>query len=471
MTHPGTLEVDVPGSRADRQRLQQQLRSLPAGTTVVLCGKAVGARGRVRRFARAAGIDLLREYVAMPSVGPPTCYVEDRPEALRFFLSRLLTLPRGGTVAAAALGAVKVAAAVTGAGSLLGAAAPTRIALGRAGRARDEASRSSGAAELMNPSGMQSVVLALSKDPNAKLTVLLIPSGGVEPTIAVKVATTEAAESSVAAERRVLLELRARLPEGVLTTIPTIRELDVATTRTALVTTALPGSPMNARYHAWGHLAKPAAVEADFAMAERWLAQLQAATAGPTRRLEIDGGVDDVLARRFGAHQNFRQTMDRLAAIRGRLDLVRTPRTAVHGDFWFGNLLLTGDEISGVVDWEAGDMAGEPLRDLVRFALTYALYLDRHTRPGGVVAGHPGLRVGGWGAGIEYAFDGQAWFPAVFRRFLEHGLARLGADPAAWRDAALTGLVDVAATADHIDFARRHWDLFDRLSVGNLLAG
>ena len=59
----------------------------------------------------------------------------------------------------------------------------------------------------------------------------------------------------------------------------------------------------------------------------------------------------------------------------------------MHGDYWPGNLLLHRGRVSGVVDWEAGALAGEPLRDVVRFVLSYALYLDRHTR-----AGRPGRR-------------------------------------------------------------------------------
>ena len=113
----------------------------------------------------------------------------------------------------------------------------------------------------------------------------------------------------------------------------------------------------------------------------------------------------------------------------------------------------------------AGMVAGDPVRDLARFALSYALYLDRHTRPGRAVAGHSGLTAGNWGAGIEYAIGGEGWFPDLFRSFLQNGLVRLGADPERWRDAVLAGLVDVAATADHIEFARSHWRLFDRLSA------
>ena len=60
----------------------------------------------------------------------------------------------------------------------------------------------------------------------------------------------------------------------------------------------------------------------------------------------------------------------------------------MHGDFWFGNLLTRDGVVSGVVDWEHAAAQGSPLRDAVRFVLSYSLYLDRHTRPGRRVLGH-----------------------------------------------------------------------------------
>ena len=151
-------------------------------------------------------------------------------------------------------------------------------------------------------------------------------------------------------------------------------------------------------------------------------------------------------------------------AIHARLRLNQVPRTVVHGDFWFGNILVSGGRVSGVVDWEAATTRGEPVRDLVRFANMYALYLDRRTRRGRRVAGHRGLRADRWGAGLEYAIGGTGWFPTIYRRFLEDGLARLGAEPKSWRDAALAGVAEVAALTDHGDFARFHLELFRRLT-------
>ncbi len=472
LTSPGTLRLDLSGSAAERSRLRQRTRTLPAGTAVALCCRAVGSRWRCRRFAADAGIEVLREYLVIPSAVSPTCYVEDTPPALRFFLTDLLTLPRGSAAIAAVLEAVKKTAGLVFPSALVGAVTPIRIVLGRVqtpGTANVEPSPVSGATNgfavnLLDLPDTNTVVLALSKDPNGKLTILLIPRGSSRPSLAVKVPTTETAEASIAAERRVLSELRPRMPDTLLATIPSIANLPGVDAHSVLATSALPGSPMTTRYHAWRHLATEVAVQADFTAAEAWLARFQRATAGRSEPLDMDSGRSAVLRRRFARDPSVDGVLARLGAIHARLRGSQTPRTAVHGDFWFGNLLLVGAEISGVIDWEAGEMSGEPVRDLVRFGLAYALYLDRHTRAGRRVAGHPGLRAGEWGCGIEFALLREGWFPNLYRKFVRDGLARLGADPECWRDATLAGIAEVAATADDDAFAGLHWRLFDRLS-------
>jgi len=311
---------------------------------------------------------------------------------------------------------------------------------------------------------MEAIVLAMSKDPNAKLTVLLVPHGQSKPALAVKVPTTEVAEGSVVAERRLLAALQMRLPPQLLVTIPRSTEVVGAEGSPILVVSALPGSPMSTRYHGWRHVATRSAVESDFNMAGSWLARFHAATAGEQAPIDMDGGVADILSSRFADDPAIEGALPQLRATHARLRKSTSPRTAVHGDFWFGNLLATGDQISGVIDWESGAISGEPLRDVVRFAIMYALYLDRHSPAGGQVAGHRGLRSGVWGSGIEFALDGTGWFSELFRQFIAGSLSRLGADPARWRDAALAGIAEVAATADHGAFARLHFQLFARLA-------
>lgn len=464
LTEPGTVQVDLPRSAPARRRLRQQIGTLPAGTAVVLCSSELGSRMRCRRFAKDAGIQLMREYVAVPSVHAPACYVEDTPQAISYFVSQLLALPRGGAVKSALLGAAKTAARLQFPWTAIGAVAPVRVAVARVPARPGEIIEPGRVPDLFGVAGMETVVVALSKDPNAKVTLLLIPNGSGRPTLAVKVPTTRGAEATIHAERHVLEELQTRLPAAMSATVPTLARLPSAQGQAALVTTALPGSPMRTRYHAWRHIASARAVGDDFMAVERWLARFQSTTAGASGPVDMENGNISILRSRFADDPNLDGIMARLDAIFDRLRTSKTPRTAVHGDFWFGNLLLVGTEISGVIDWESGSSWGEPVRDLVRFALTYALYLDRHSTPGHRVAGHRGLRAGTWGSGIEYAINGHGWFPNLFRGFVRNGLARLGADPGCWRDAVLAGLAEVAATADHLDFAWQHWQMFDRLS-------
>ena len=337
--------------------------------------------------------------------------------------------------------------------------------LGDATSHQGSAERRRSLLDLLQAPGVASVVIGASKDPNAKVTVLLLPPGNDRPTVAVKAPTTAVAEAAVAAETGLLRALHERVEDGrLLATIPQVIEIVDFRGTSAMATTALPGIPMTTLYHRWRHLSRPASVAGDLHAVGTWLAWFQQVTAGPAQALEMDGGTVGRLRDRFRDEPDIGTVSDRLLRIHDRLRRSCAPRTAVHGDLWYGNVLLSGGAVSGVVDWEAGAPVGEPLRDLVRFPLIYALYLDRHTRPGRPVAGHPGLRAGPWGTGVEYALEGNGWFPELFRAFLRAGLDRLGAAPDCWRDAAVAGIGEIAATTDDLNFGRRHLQLFRRLS-------
>jgi hypothetical protein len=308
-------------------------------------------------------------------------------------------------------------------------------------------------ADFIRDCGLRSLVIGTSTNPNPKLTVLLVAPHGKRPILAVKAPTTAAAALTLKAETRLLRELRAVPARCILETVPSVVDTFDYHGRPALVMTALPGKPMSSIYLRRGHTADPHLVAEDFAAVGSWLAELQLATAAESGALDIDPGGELPHA-----------DLETLAPIRARLRRERVPMTAVHGDLWLGNVLLEHGRVSGVVDWEFGAMRGQPVRDLVRFALTYALYLDRRTRSGRRVKGHHALRAGRFGAPLEYSLDGEGWFPELFRRFICDGLERLGASPAAWRDACLAGIAEVAAQADDRQFARRHLEVFRRLT-------
>jgi aminoglycoside phosphotransferase (APT) family kinase protein len=316
--------------------------------------------------------------------------------------------------------------------------------------------------DFVEATGLQSVVVGLSRDPNAKVTILLVSPATGRPMFAVKVPTTDRAAAAVETEMRVLAEVRELASEAVCETLPRVAGVVDFDGRPAAVATIVPGTPMTISYMRRRHTARRAPVEEDLTALGAWLTAFQSTTAGAPGAVDMDGGVALRLRERFAGDADLDDDLGRLAVLHDRLGCETVPRTAVHGDLWFGNVLLRDGRVSGVVDWEAGAASGEPVRDLVRFALMYALYLDRRTPAGRGVPGHAGLRAGPWGAALEFALDGAGWFPDLFRGFLREGLARLGATPERWRDAALAGVAEVAALTDDPPFARHHLELFRR---------
>jgi hypothetical protein len=89
-------------------------------------------------------------------------------------------------------------------------------------------------------------------------------------------------------------------------------------------------------------------------------------------------------------------------------------------------------------------------------AVSYSLYLDRHTQAGHQVSGHHGLTSGEWGAGLRHAIQGRDWYCELLAEFLGAALRAGGRNPALWRDALLWGVAAVAGGADEDRFARDH---------------
>jgi hypothetical protein len=316
---------------------------------------------------------------------------------------------------------------------------------------------------LLSSPGNRVVLLDGSRDPNSGVIMLLTAPGSPEPHLAVKVPTTPAAAAVIEREARLLVALRGRQLPRTDRTVPRHAGVFDADGMLAFAASVVPGVPMRTSYHAFRHLKRPSAVRGDFAAARDWLKALHADSMAAAAPIALLDGVAARIAARWPDDARALTVAERLGPLAARLSSAGTPRTVVHGDFWVGNLLVSRDAVTGVVDWAGAELSGEPLRDVVRFALSYSLYLDRHTRPGRPVRGHPGLRADAWGAGIRYGMSGQGWYGQVVRGFVQDALVRLGAPAGLWRDALLAGLAEVAVTADHPEFAAQHRDLLLRL--------
>lgn len=321
-------------------------------------------------------------------------------------------------------------------------------------------------ARLLEQSGVRGVLISASRDPDAKLTFVVTSreSPGAERVV-VKIPATAAAGDAVDREGRMLVAIR-RLGLGALaSTVPRYVESLAVEGRPVLVSTAVPGTPMSVGYHRWTHTARKELVRRDLESAFEWLAAFQSSTAHGTTPVVWPGAVLDAVRGRWDGHPALAPAVTRLQVAQEQLLGSILPTTAVHGDFWFGNLLVDGRAVTGVVDWEAATPEGCPLRDAVRFVLSYGLYLDRHTRPGRRVLGHRDLTRTGFAPGIRYALTGSGWFPALARRTLAGRLEQLGVDPGLWYAVALAGIGEVAAQANSDEFGAGHLELLGSLPV------
>ncbi|MFF4055881.1 phosphotransferase family protein [Streptomyces sp. NPDC001668] len=393
-----------------------------------------------------------RRYVALPSRRHPVVVAEDRAPVLSYVRESLLAVPP--SLPAWLYPAARAALAVPAVRRCV-----PRLTVpgpggdhGPAGTADNDIGRLLAAGPL--------VLLDHSHDPNARLILLLFPPGSAVPALAVKVPTGPGGVPGIVREAA-QLQAMATLPlDETRSAVPAVVGLLRHDGLPALATTALPGVPMLVAYHRPGHHARPAPVRADFAAAAAWLAALQSVTAGESAPLDFAPGVAEVL----GPRLDDERAREELRALRRRLRRYCAPLTAVHGDFWPGNILVRDGRVSGVVDWEHARTAGSPLSDPARFVVAYSEYLDRRTRPGHRVPGHPGLVSGQPGAALAYALDGTGWYPRLVRGFLAAALRRFGLPPACGRDAVLAELAAVAAEATDPEFTRAQTQAFVRLS-------
>lgn len=310
---------------------------------------------------------------------------------------------------------------------------------------------------------VKTVALGLSKDPNPKTTLLLFWPGCSTPWAAAKLSKTERARQSVRREAAFLRELHERFSGDVLRTIPRrYPDLERGLPDGSMVVEALPGVPLSAVYARARRVGSVTQASRDFDSVERWLRGLQRTTAQGGGRIEFGERVLDSFRARFGSEAMMCRPSRTLERAARTLATKSGPRSVVHGDLWLGNVLIDDGNVTGVIDWESAELTGEPLRDVVRFAITYALYLDRRTKPGRRVRGH-NLRAGEWGAGIVYLLVGKGWFPDLVRGFLQRSMARLGADPTAWPALVLVGIAEAAVMADDDQWAYRHLELLDKL--------
>ncbi|HVL90644.1 MAG TPA: aminoglycoside phosphotransferase family protein [Actinomycetota bacterium] len=312
-----------------------------------------------------------------------------------------------------------------------------------------------------------------------KVTLMLFDEAG-DPAVVVKVARDVAAEPRLRAEHEALLRFGPDGPHGAFAPRP--HAIGRVAGRLALAEEAFTGRPMTTTYYEPGHVSSRRRVEADFACAGAWLDSFAWATADRAARLgdrEIERFVEEPIARyraEIGWSPEEAALFSYARAAAERMRGERLPLSGVHGDFWMGNLLVTGGRISGVVDWELAREAVPPFRDIYKFPSSYAFYLDRGMGVRGRVPEHHrylnGARIASpythWAnaAGFAYAFMSGGWFASLARRWINDRLAMHAIDASFNASFFPVFLAEQAVTLDDITIRAGYRSLVRLLGSG-----
>ena len=279
------------------------------------------------------------------------------------------------------------------------------------------------------------------KHPASNVTFFVFDRTGGLAAVA-KVGRDPRYDDVLASEYDTLRALRASGDAPFVRSVPEALALERIGGRTVLLLSGMDGRPMMTDYYAFGHVSDPALVEHDFEIAGSWLASLQ--HGGSRGTVTFDEQLFDrwigATFDRYRTDVGWSDAEDRLyRLVRDRADALSgtpLPVSAVHGDFWMGNILVDDGIVSSVVDWERANLAAPPFADIYKFPTSYGFYLDRgYPELGGRVPGHPERDViaSEWGdfgtwpnlIGFAYAYFGTGWFPSIVRRFVLESLDRL----------------------------------------------
>jgi aminoglycoside phosphotransferase len=199
---------------------------------------------------------------------------------------------------------------------------------------------------------------------------LLVPEGAVEPKLVLKMPRVPSDSAGLAREAAVLTAVHEAWPD-ISKTVPRIVAFEEGD-RPVLVETALAGRLLTPAM-----LRREPTRYVDAVVA--WLIGL----AG-TRRNGIDPGWYERLLERplENVAESLPLPADEVDLVKRTLELVEPlreaeiPEVVEHGDLSYPNLIWTGENRVGVVDWELAEEHGLALQDLAYF-LTYATFALR----------------------------------------------------------------------------------------------
>lgn len=229
-------------------------------------------------------------------------------------------------------------------------------------------------------------------------------------------------DGAVANERRVLEHAHQVLRDGVRGALPRAEgRVEVYTSLDGLLLTAVPGLTVGSRRRTVRRTREM------LRAMPRWIVGVWHDSASGTARVDLGTrGVDNVLT----GHRTIPRLEPTLDAIRRaalRLAEYDVPLTLTHGCLCPEHVMFS-DAGLGVDDWGAGSIAGDPLRDVGRFAL-------------GVAGGR-----------LPEVFAGRSAFAGDIRQFMTNVLLYTSVPPQLWREVLALSQLELATEAlEHAD--------------------
>ena len=124
------VRIRLTGGRSGTAIASRRFSEAPPGTVVAAADGRLGSRRRIRRMFRKAGIELVDEYVVLPSLDSPVMVVQDSSTTMLWSWRNYLTVPPGAARSAGpAYLAISLARRLPP--GVLGALLPHRLTVGR----------------------------------------------------------------------------------------------------------------------------------------------------------------------------------------------------------------------------------------------------------------------------------------------------------------------------------------------------
>jgi hypothetical protein len=294
------------------------------------------------------------------------------------------------------------------------------------------------------PERLAPLVVGHRRPSTGMVTVLLFQRGDRSPSVVAKLPRYGPAGEQLRREAATLESVRRAITGGELAgavreAIPRPLGLHDVDGTEVLLQTGMPGAHLIAATA--GRRLHPAKLVRRLELMLDWCLQLQAASA---RRVIVD---DALLARKLeplaadclaamSGDPRVAALLDRSMEAAAGLRGTTLPLVVCHGDYWAGNIMVAGDRVRGVIDWERAALNELPLWDLVKAVGSAAYHLDRYRSlprrgpgalPGwGDLGPWAGIGDPAFATGFRAAFVQPSWLAGVARDTLTRAFRRGG---------------------------------------------